>query len=300
MANYFNWGYSLHIGVSDYSNAKLPHYTFKNLPYPKQDAPKYASALYDLGTNISSDYYYRIQLIDQEATLYNFLKNLIYYASIVEDGDVITITYSGHGLYHLLGKNLWLLYDTYIYDHELYQLLRMINPKVRVNIISDCCEAAGMVDAIPQNSDFIYNRRIVEKVKEVDEQFAQKLSDVIKYCKSGLSFCGITHFSATGNDQVPINDYLSFYRFLEFYLNTYGKIIHNIKDFHKEIREIAFKNYKQHPSVFRSLAFNSQNDHRPYDPSCTDDVDGMLRVLPKMTQQGLFDPIHKNKVAFRV
>lgn len=275
---------------------------FKNLIYPKTDAIGYLNSLNKFKEFYINDYFSNVQLIDKDATLKNVLIELIYLATIVEDGDVITITFSGHGIYNELNKNAWILYDTYIYDHELYQILRMINPKVRVNIISDCCQSFGMIDEFPSNSSYKENSRIVEKIKEVNPPFAKKLADVINYSKSGLSFCGITHISAIGADDINVNDHISFYRFLEKYEKEHTLISHNFPDFISEIRTIAFDFYSKSGALFSNVAYNVTDENliKSYDPEDLKDIQAMRRILPKMHQQGLFDPKHVNKIAFRV
>lgn len=302
MSNFLNWGYSLHIGINDYTNSKMGSKTFKNLMHPINDSIGYMNSLNKFVNYRIHDYYSNIQLIDKDATLKNVLIQLIYLATIVEDGDVITITFSGHGIHNELKKNAWILYDTYLYDHELYQILRMINPKVRVNIISDCCHSFGMIDEFPTNSNYKENSRIIEKIKEVNPPFAKKLTEIVNYCKSGLSFCGVTHISATGTDDTSINDYISFYRFLEKYETEHSKISHSFPEFISVIRTIAFDFYSKSGALFSSIAYNIKDENliRSYDPENPTDVEAMKRILPKMNQQGLFDPKHANKIAFRV
>lgn len=298
MSNYYNWGYSLHIGIDDYSQFK--GITLNNLSKPVEDAQKYYEYMSSISSGYLRDYkYHKVSLLNEQATLKNVITSIIEIAKKVESGDVVTITFSGHGM--AFGKfNAWALQDLFLADFELNILCKMFPNDVRINIISDCCQSTTMIDENPINYPFANYVKLVDQVKKVDEDFGNKLEQVIKYCNTKFLFCGLTHISAMSSDHIEINDSLTIRTFMKVYLEKYGMIIHNFEGFIREIRAIAIQIYIENPLVFRNLAFNAENDSTPFDPFNETDKRGMLQIIPSMSQIGLHSIENKKKRAFHV
>lgn len=298
MSNYYNWGYSLHIGIDDYSNFR--GISLDNLNKPVEDALKYKDYMSSISSGFFRDYkYHKVTLLNEQATLKNVIASIIDIAKKVESGDVVTITFSGHGM--AFGKNnAWALQDFFLVDYELNILCKMFQNDVRVNIVSDCCQSTTMIDENPINYPFENYIKLIDRVKEVDEDFGIKLEQVIKYCSTKLLFCGMTHISAMSSDKIEINDSLTIRTFMQVYLEKYGSIIHNFEGFIYEIRTIAIQTYIEYPLIFRHLAFGLENDNTPFDPFKETDKKGMLQILPSMSQIGLHSSENKKKKAFHV
>ncbi|WP_036438301.1 caspase family protein [Mycobacterium sp. URHB0044] len=89
------------------------------------------------------------QLIDDQATVGAVRDKLNEYASQLEDGDFLFLTYSGHGgqVPDQNGDEIdgydetWCLYDTELVDDSLYGALCTFKKGVRIFIMSDSCHS---------------------------------------------------------------------------------------------------------------------------------------------------------------
>jgi hypothetical protein len=100
------------------------------------------------------------KLLTKAATAKAVTSGLKAAADELDDGDMLVLTYSGHGgqVPDANGDEqdrmdeTWVLYDRQLVDDELYALLGKLKPGVRVAIFSDSCHsgtvARDMVDLI--------------------------------------------------------------------------------------------------------------------------------------------------------
>lgn len=300
MGNFYNWGYSLHIGIDDFSkNETIFRNSLSKLTYPVRDANYYNLFMHQISSGRMSDYYYhRLNLLNQNATILNVIKEIINLVKMVESGDIVTITYSGHGI-HFNNNNIWFLSDYFLYDYELYLLCKLFPYDVRVIIISDCCQSSGMIDLLHNELPFKSYQKLIDRVKLIDESFAFKLEALLKFKNIDRTMCNLTHISSTNSDETNVNDSITFLYFFNQYLEKFQNVKHNMYDFMVEIRKIALACFIEYPKVFRGLAFEEDSD-LAYDPNNEKDVKGMDKILPSYSVLGYRSNIYTNKKAFHV
>ena len=142
-------GYSIHIGI----NTTNPD-VYNNLPSLKaavNDAKwwqKYAEELD----------YETLLLTDQEAQSGKILSEIEQRAQTMQPGDIILITYSGHGgtfpnekPSHLDTESMdqtWCLYDRQLIDDELYEAFKSFKEGTRILIVSDSCHSGTVTKDI--------------------------------------------------------------------------------------------------------------------------------------------------------
>ena len=95
-------------------------------------------------------------LLDADATIGNVLQSLEKYAHDANPGDLVFVTYSGHGSQIPVADTgstdeddgldeTWCLYDTQLIDTELYQSLGKFKKDVRVIVLLDCCHSGTAI-----------------------------------------------------------------------------------------------------------------------------------------------------------
>jgi metacaspase-1 len=134
-------GISIHIGLN-YIDAK--HYGADGkLPYCVNDALAMRALAINEGYRVQSS------LLDNKATSTNVLGALANAAETLDAGDILLITYSGHGSFFPdLNKDekdkydeTWVLYDRMLVDDELYFSWSKFKAGVRILLISDSCHS---------------------------------------------------------------------------------------------------------------------------------------------------------------
>lgn len=156
-------GYSLHVGLNHLSAA---HY---GSDQALKNAVADAEAMRSIALSIGFD---TAVLTDANATVGNFAINLNRLASTAVAGDIVFLSYAGHGsnVFDSSGDELadsldetWCLYDRMIIDDELYGLYSLFKPGVRLLIISDSCHSGTVARIIAGD--------------EPDDRFHNHLSD---------------------------------------------------------------------------------------------------------------------------
>lgn len=308
-----NWAYSLHVAISDYKHYVKKFLTVNpgnegilNLSQPINDAKEFYT---NLGTvnnyGYTWDYWDRILLTDKSATLNKFVVGIIKILKYVKAGDLVVISFSGHGNYSPDTKlNKWLLYDSDLMEHELYQLLRLFPKGVRVVLIGDCCQNNSMIDYYPSNTDFNSNKRIYEKVFEYDESLGLKMKSLLQSMDTKSMNCELVFISATGSDSTNVNDSLSFLRYLNNYFDN------NNREFKQTIYE-TFKVVKQsmkddfinkYINIYRDLSGYipmNGDKYTPYDENSISEYTSMEKILPQFKRIGISTPQQFHK-AFNV
>ncbi len=136
-------GYSLHIGV----NTTDPrHYGDELSPLKAavNDARFWASFATQQGYQASS-------LHDQDATSTEVLAALNRYSGVMKPGDILLLTYAGHGGQITNEKpaaqdpegydQTWCLYDRQLLDDELYEAFMAFAGGTRILVVSDSCHS---------------------------------------------------------------------------------------------------------------------------------------------------------------
>lgn len=142
-------GMSLHIAVNKPDPA---HYgpNLKPLKACHNDAHEMASLAEHAGFGDVHN------LLEEEATIGHVLQSAERLAADAGPGDLVFITYSGHGsqipVYQPgnAGEDddldeTWCLYDTQLIDTELYHALAKFKKDVRVMVLLDCCHSGTAI-----------------------------------------------------------------------------------------------------------------------------------------------------------
>lgn len=144
-------GISLHIGLD---RVDKNHYgELRDL----KAAVKDAETMLDLAKN-TFKYEQQHILRNEEATSSRVLSALAEYALALEPGDILLLSYSGHGgqiddqaFYTPEDKGpdeTWCLYDRQLLDDELFEAFLQFKEGVRILILSDSCHSGTMSRAI--------------------------------------------------------------------------------------------------------------------------------------------------------
>lgn len=152
-------GYSLHIGLNKVNPEHYP--SLKDLRGAVNDA----MLLENIAENVFKYHDTRL-LLDDAATSKNVLQILNEYANNTNAGDIVLITYSGHGGQmedpHFSNKEgdepvdeTWCLFDRQLIDDELFEAFRKFKSGVRVVIFSDSCHSGTVARAaVSEESNF--------------------------------------------------------------------------------------------------------------------------------------------------
>lgn len=137
-------GYSLHIGINAVSER-----FYKNLVPELTGCINDNNQMVDLAQRQG---YEPKSLVNKEATRHNINKAIKKIARKATNGDVVLITYAGHGA-SVIDKNgeeadgfdeAWLAYDKFLLDDEFDSYLAHFRKGVRVFIIADTCYRSGI------------------------------------------------------------------------------------------------------------------------------------------------------------
>jgi len=144
-------GYSLHIGLN-----KVDHKHYGNIPELKaavNDAIVWKKFAIKSGYAAKS-------LHDKQATSGTVKKILADYAKKVKPGDILLLTYAGHGgemqndkgggFDNERNDQTWCLYDRQLLDDELYELMEAFKEGTRILVVSDSCHSGTVVRALDE------------------------------------------------------------------------------------------------------------------------------------------------------
>jgi len=152
-------GYSLHIGLNKVNEEHYP--SLKNLRGAINDA----QLMENIAENVFKYHETRL-LLDDAATSKNVLQILNEYANNAHAGDIVWITYSGHGgqmedpFFSLKDGDepvdeTWCLFDRQLIDDELFETFRKFREGVRVVLFSDSCHSGTVARAaVSEESNF--------------------------------------------------------------------------------------------------------------------------------------------------
>lgn len=156
-------GYSLHIGLNYVDPNHYGGWDGK-LNACENDARDMQKIMHALGYSTST-------LIRTQASRDNVINNIKELASIANSGDIVQISYSGHGS-QLPDLNsdepdaldeTWCLYDGQVIDDELRYLWSLFDNGVRIFVTSDSCNSGSIIKAVsisnPNNINPLYNTK---------------------------------------------------------------------------------------------------------------------------------------------
>ncbi|MEL6590045.1 MAG: caspase family protein [Bacteroidota bacterium] len=151
-----NTGYSLHVGVN-----------FVNLAYYDGREGRLKVAVNDMRmmADLASNAGFTspVCLANKQATIGAFKAKVMEFAEKAQSGDMVLITYSGHGAQTEdtngdeeeedgLDENLC-LYDGYLVDDRINRLFCCFREGVRILLIADCCHG-GSISKVGKRSIF--------------------------------------------------------------------------------------------------------------------------------------------------
>ena len=160
-------GYSLHIGVNIVDQR---HYLgLTELKAAVQDAKDYLQIAKEIFGYQDSQIF-----LNEQATTQNVKTSLHQLSEKVEPGDILFISYSGHGglvedpNFKLKGDEpydqTWCLFDRQLLDDELFEAFKKFKDGTRLLVISDSCHSGSVTRAVPGISD----SKIARQAKEAD------------------------------------------------------------------------------------------------------------------------------------
>lgn len=143
---------SIHIGVNEVDGAR-----YGNALAPLKGAHNDALAMRDLSS--ASGYFGQV-LLGAQASRDAVLDTIRSATSELTSEGELWLTFAGHGVaVRGLGDDpdnhdeAWCLHDGLLLDDEIYDLLQPLPSTSQVLMISDCCFAGGLLDAIPAPLD---------------------------------------------------------------------------------------------------------------------------------------------------
>jgi hypothetical protein len=220
-------GISLHFGINDYSfrgQSNLGGCINDAISMKKiADSFKYDSYIFK----------------DSKATYKNLVYSLINASTKLFDGDILFITFAGHGSQIKdNGKDepdnedsYILLYDDDFYDDELMVLLKLFREGVRVFCIFDSCQSSTMIDTDVSARDGKEIDRLISKLGESFRKSIQKINKFELKC-SAKSLSGVWD-SRYASDGAGLNGL-----FTEYLLKVWdeGKYKKNIRTYFYDVR----------------------------------------------------------------
>lgn len=184
-------GYSLHIGLNYVDPFEYDGWG-GHLDFATNDA----EAMQEIAQNL---YYSHKDLLNEKATRNNVIDTLTNFSQISMEGDIILLTYSGHGSY-IPDQNgdesskedqTWCLYDGQLVDDELNTVFSFFKKGVRILVISDSCHSGSVtreyihafkIELESYEKKWILKpksmpNRIIEGVRQMNLGFYQKIKN---------------------------------------------------------------------------------------------------------------------------
>lgn len=196
---YYPKGYALLIGINTYK----PH--FSNLSECLNDVIYW--------NNKFKNYYeydYIHTMTESQATAAHIYAGIWCMASLAQPGDIVSITFSGHGLYDEDKKENFLIdcNGKFISEKAIHFLLKAFKPKVRVVIITDACNSGSFVDPkdwpyLMPSGDIITDIR--DAVTKAFPAEKDKLHTLIHSQTSTTISAAVAHLAAV-NDHETVGD----------------------------------------------------------------------------------------------
>ena len=224
--------YSLHIGLNSIDPNRYG--VDGKLAACEADADAYEEIMKSLSYDFVS------KLLTKEATRKAVLSKLAIFSEKAVDGDLVVITYAGHGsqIEDFSGDEndeldeTWVLYDGQLIDDELFENLCAFKKGVKIVVISDSCHSGTIVRALPlvfnkdrkdspqevqrarfldtmsRGGEFESNREFYEKLKTQKPDMSEAVASVIL-----MTGCQDNQFSMEGNNHG---------KFTETFLKVWG------------------------------------------------------------------------------
>lgn len=197
-------GYSLHVGV----NSVNPNHYGSNgrLSCCQNDALYMQSILKQQGFQTKT-------LFTEHATRKKVSQNWLELARISEKGDIIVITYSGHGnfipdLNEDESKDdnrdeTWCLYDAQLVDDEIYLLSSNFKEGVRVLLITDSCHNKSIYKLLSNDNEptKTFDEEKSIEIFEKNKSFYEAIQQLLGSIENVRLKCGLVTLSACKDDE---------------------------------------------------------------------------------------------------
>lgn len=323
----YNVGYGLCVAIGD------------DLPTAISGAKEFAKYLYSKKTGrwgIDSDYVEVTNLFNSDATLCNVLNAFFDLIQKSVAGDVVTIYFGLHGTGYMTSRtdptrtfmNELALKGSILNEDEIYLLLTLFKPGVRVILVFDICRSGSWLDKISLAECMIYETHsaLMRKLKRTkNEKMIEIMTNLYPiFLKSKIN-ATVTAIGCV-SDIIDVIDDLSFMSYLNLlheekstkYLNMDAfmrelrnkvyKLIPNIdplmvydgggsRGVHENLWSIYYQTYyayKNQPCWLR------EEDIPKFDPYNQEHHEALLSFLPHYKYIGPGHHFHLHKVAFGV
>ena len=232
---------------------------------------------------LTESYYYEKPeiLLDDDATLDTVILSIFYLALKAQSGDIVTITFSTHGLFEVGKGNALCLYgrEEYLTDEMLYFLLRLFKKDVRVVIILDICQSEGFVSNTPFPDDF----RVDEQIKNAflnKDTWEQWIKDVILFLTDVEISASVAVLATASHDLNALDGFIKVYS-KEILTTSYsiGRwYAWNFEGYRNQLEIQLEKHYQRHSKMYLSWVKKNLQVNYPR-------VDTYIKSLPKAIEE---------------
>jgi len=227
-------------------------------------------------------------LLDEEATVSNVTETLSSYSKTLEKGDMLVITYSGHGS-TLIDFNkdekqgvdqTWCLYDRQLIDDELPHFWKKFKEGVFIFLILDACHSGSAMKSLNRGvrnwrDDNLLGSAAKTKMMGLTKSLEIYKNDPVVYdlilkqknVEEKEIQCSLLSISACQDTEVALGgDYLSYFTsFIVHVLTTQKDTIRNYEDFYHLIKENSIAEIGVTPNLITyGKATNFFKEQKPF------------------------------------
>lgn len=236
--NWYNWGYAMCIANSE------------NLPNAVKSSHDIARVLSNISSNFLSDYTEIIKLENEEVSIPAIVKGIISLALKAAEGDVVTISFSMHGYYShgpgqdfLKGGNNNIREKNIRFsERELYFLLKLFKPEVRVVLLMDICNSGTWLYDFEHSDPKKEERELdffIKSINAVDNALAISLHLLKSAYYSKPIEASVVVYGAIGDGQF-INDEICMGYYLKMCFEEKNHLKYTYEQLHQMMRAKAF------------------------------------------------------------
>jgi hypothetical protein len=235
--NFYNWGYGMCVAINDGLDNAIPSANYFNYMLSQRASGTFGAM---------SDYAEITNLFDDNATFEKVLLGFIDLAIKAKAGDIVTVYFALHGSSSQTSNssrrsNKLSLKNTYLTEEELYLLLKLFRPDVRVVLVMDICQSGSWIDT--PNLESCKEYEAYQSLKKKVDRFCSKatyqtiLNLYTAFLQTKLD-ATITVIGAI-NDRLGVNDDICFATFLRAVSSKRGNLNLNMDNLIKELRRRA-------------------------------------------------------------
>lgn len=323
--NNYNSGYGLCVAIGI------------DLPKAISDAKTFTQYLYTKKHGFfrsTSDYKEVTNLFNDDATYCNVIKALLDLVDKTQAGDLVTIYFATHGNGYLESEsdpnstfvNQLILSDIKLSENELFLLLTLFKPGVRVVFVFDICRSGTWLEKFSLAPCLVHDvsMRMRQKVRRAhNEELAKTISNLYPFFKKNQISATVTVIASV-SDIINVVDVFSFVAYLEILHQEKPTEAMNMDEFMSELRNKVYKvipnidpefSYETFPhkgghrnlwATFYQVYYNHKNypcvlrdqDIPRFDPYNQEHHEALLSFLPHYKYIGPGHELHRHKKAF--